>query len=66
MKFRYLIIHEDHTITGTNEEKVALAAVEFELVIDVQEGKELLSVWGRLANSKLTADIPEETTYQPA
>lgn len=66
MKFRYLIIHEDYTITGTNEEKVAMAAVEFELVVDVQEGKELTSTsLGEVSQLK-TYDIPEETTYQPA
>jgi len=66
MKFRYLIIHEDYVITGTNEEKVAMAAVEFELVVDVQEGKELMSTrLGEVSQLK-TYDIPEETTYQPA
>lgn len=66
MKFRYLIIHEDYTITGTNEEKVARAAVPFELVVDVQEGKELLSTQAEDIHEPEAEDIPEETTYQPA
>lgn len=66
MKFRYLIIHEDYVITGTNDEKVARAAVPHEMVVDVQEGKELLSTQLGDVSEPEAEDIPEETTYQPA
>lgn len=63
MKFRYLIVHEDYTVTGTNDEKVAKAAAEFELVHDVLEGEEWMI--DDDANIAPIA-IPEETTYQPS
>ncbi len=66
MKFRYLIVSYEYTVTGTNDERVARAAVPFELVVDVQEGKELLSTQIGDISEPEAEDIPEETTYQPA
>lgn len=37
MKFRYYIINEDYSFTGTNDEGAAREAVQWAPVIDVQE-----------------------------
>ena len=62
MKFRYLIVAASYEVTGTNNEKVAQAAAEFEAVYDVQEGKEIQAP----SSGVEASDIEEETTYQPA
>lgn len=62
MKFRYLIVAESYEVTGTNNEAVAKAAAEFELVYDVQEGVEIQAPSSGID----PAPIAEETTYQPA
>jgi hypothetical protein len=37
--YKYLIFDEDYTITGTDSEKEALQAAEFEIVIDTSTGE---------------------------
>lgn len=62
MKFRYLIVAASYEVTGTNNEAVAKAAAEFEMVYDVQEGIEIQAP----SSDVEPGPIPEETTYQPA
>ena len=62
MKFRYLIVATGYEVTGTNNEAVAKAAAEFEMVYDVQEGVEIQAP----SSGVEPGPIEEETTYQPA
>lgn len=60
MKFRWLIQYEDYSFDGTNDEKVALAAAEDDIVVDVLEGKLLHIRHGDEGEKTLsTEDIPE-------
>ena len=38
MQYRYLIFHEDYTITGTDSEDQAKLAREWAIVVDAEEG----------------------------
>jgi len=60
MKFKYLIVDENGNVSGTDSEKVALAAVNDPLVvIDLQAGAEVI-----LDSSGARAEVTEQTDYK--
>lgn len=46
MTFRYLIVHEDYTVNGTNDESLAIWLAEFNTVIDMETRKQMRSTNG--------------------
>ena len=40
MKFKYVIQHEDYTLTGTNDEAVAKEATQYAIVYNCETGQE--------------------------